>query len=46
MIIIFLKAFKGVTLEMQGNQPTFKQVLKNIDVLYNHFKECLVYYTI
>jgi hypothetical protein len=45
-ITTFLEAFEGATLEMQGNQPTLGQVLENMDVLYDHFNECLVRRTI
>ncbi len=41
-IATFLEAFEGTTLEMQGSQPTLGQVLENMDVLYDHFEECLV----
>jgi hypothetical protein len=43
---IFLDAFKGATLEMQGNKPTLANVLENMDILEAHMKDCLVCRTI
>ena len=41
-IATFLEVFQGATLDLQGTQPTLSNVLENFDILFHHFKTCLI----